>query len=115
VEGAAYLPTPPALRTASACGACKSIEATVGAPHMWVTRCEEMAANTAGEGPRAVNTEGGLPRRPAVGDALQTAVEWEDRGKKKLCWAACLVTKVRKDGQFYIQVPRTILRSAPYA
>jgi hypothetical protein len=39
-----------------------------------------------------------------VGDELQTAVEWEDRGKKKLCWAACCVTKVLKDGRFHIKV-----------
>lgn len=43
-------------------------------------------------------------RRPAVGDALQTAVEWEERGKKKIVWAACTVSKVHKDGRFHVMV-----------
>ena len=56
--------------------------------------------------PAAVASSAGREsgRQPQVGDLLQTAVEWEERGKMRQCWASCRVTKVLKSGAFRIKV-----------
>ena len=66
--------------------------------------------------PAAVASSAGREsgRQPQVGDLLQTAVEWEERGKMRQCWASCRVTKVLKSGAFRIKVASAaIARPAP--